>query len=69
MCDFLISYQFLSVLGLLMDIIGVIMMFYNPGEMRVSGFAPVTSKQEWGLVLLIMGFGLQLFSSFWSYFA
>ena len=68
MNDFLFSYQFLSVLGLILDIIAIIMMFYKPGEMTASGYSRKSRPEEWGIILLIIGFLFQLASSVLSYF-
>jgi hypothetical protein len=67
MIEFLKSYQFLSVLGLTIDIIAILMMFKNPGVMTASGFARKSGSEKWGIRLLILGFAMQLASSIWSY--
>jgi len=67
MLDFVTSYQFLAILGLFLDIIAINMMFYKPGEMTFSGYAKRSPFEKWGIRLLLIGFGLQLISSIWSY--
>lgn len=68
MLDYLTSYHFFSSLGLILDIIGVAILFYSHGIILVSGAVLSTKRQKIGFLILIVGFLLQLISSIWSYF-
>lgn len=85
MNHFLYSYQFLSIIGLTIDIIGVVILFYTglpfklpDRDLYVEEF--ITDKQNrkdkrqqrfayLGLSLLIVGFSIQIISSAFSYFS
>jgi len=68
MLDFFTSYQFLSFLGLVLDMIGVAILFSSHGVLLASGAILNTKRQKRGFIILIIGFSLQAISSIWSYF-
>ncbi|MCH7784122.1 MAG: hypothetical protein IIB06_01725 [Bacteroidetes bacterium] len=77
MRDFICSYQGFSVIGLSLDIIGVFFLFFY--ALPLSGASYAVSEEYLrkkpfrkvmsfiGLILLIIGFALQLISSILSY--
>lgn len=67
MKDFFISPHFLSSLGLILDIVGVVILFYTHGVILISGSILNTKKQKVGLICLIAGFTLQLLGIIFSY--
>ncbi len=77
MRDFICSYQGLSVIGLSLDIIGVVFLFFYGLPLRGASYAVSEEYQRKkpfrkvmsyiGLSLLVIGFILQLISSIISY--
>ena len=84
MNDFFCSYQFLTILGLILDIAGIFILFYTglPFKMPARNLyveESLTEKQiaknkkqkhiaYFGLSLLILGFSIQIIASLMSYY-